>query len=264
MEEAAGVGQYRRIGQFAAADLDHCRRDLPGIRVGDLLLIELASQIGVTGQGLPGFRQAESHVRDHPRTVEVPALLFEDAVAVGKTAGCAIEVQRLAALHVAGFERQETIGDFQAVGADVLDRRCADRAGNQCQIFEARPALRECPAHQLMPVLAGSGAHIPGVVILGDQLPATNCHVQQQTVEVAAEYQVAAPSENKAARPVAAGELRQLSGSGDLGIKRGPAGQSQCCPRRQFDVTCHEIRQWPVTHLAGNFRAAAPASAVPR
>ena len=105
------------------------------------MLIELGSQVGVTGQWLPGFRQAESHVRDHPTSVEVPALLFEDAVAVGKATGCAIDVQRLAALHVAGFERQEAIGDFQPVGTDVLDRCCADRAGDQCQIFESRPAL---------------------------------------------------------------------------------------------------------------------------
>jgi hypothetical protein len=91
----------------------------------------------------------------------------------------------------------EALGDFQPVGADVLDRRGADGAGDQRQVFQAGPALRQRPLHEVVPVLAGAGAHVPGVGVLADQRAAGNGHVQHQAVEVAGEHQVAAAAETK-------------------------------------------------------------------
>jgi hypothetical protein len=58
-----------------------------------------------------------------------------------------------------------------------------------------------------MPVLAGAGTDVPGVVVLADQFATANRHVQQQAVEIAGEYQIAAGAEDEATPPAVAGKL---------------------------------------------------------
>ena len=59
--------------------------------------------------------------------------------------------------------------------------------------------LRQRPLHEVVPVLAGTGAHVPSVGVLGDQRAAGNRHVQHETVEVAGKHEVAAAAENEEA-----------------------------------------------------------------
>jgi hypothetical protein len=112
------------------------------------------------------------------RPFEVPALLLEHAVAVAEAAVGGGRSGASPVCHVEAVERVEALGHFQPVGADVLDRRGADRAGDQRQVFQPRPALRQRPLHEVVPVLAGTGAHVPAHRVLGDQRPAGNRHVQ--------------------------------------------------------------------------------------
>ena len=101
----------------------------------------------------------------------------------------------------------EALGDLQPVGADVLDRRGADRAGNQRQVFQPRPALRQRPLHEVMPVLAGAGLDVPGVGVFAEQAPAGDGHVQHQAVEIAGQHQIAAAAEDEARRLLAVRSL---------------------------------------------------------
>src|SRR5690606_1818896 len=53
----------------------------------------------------------------------------------------------------------ERLHDLLTVGADVLDRRGAGRAGDAAHRFDALQALGDGPGDELVPVLTGLDAH---------------------------------------------------------------------------------------------------------
>ena len=120
----------------------------------------------------------------------------------------------------------QAIPHFQPVGTNVLDRGGADRAGNQGQVFQARPALGQRPLHEVVPVFAGPGGDIPGRFVLADQGAAGNRHVQDQTVNLGREHDIAAAAQNEA-RGVAQAGVCQLLGGGDFQIALCHGGQSE-------------------------------------
>ena len=60
-----------------------------------------------------------------------PVGLLEDAVAVGEAAGVAVHVKDDAAGAVHDAHLMQIILDFNAIRANILDRRRAHRAGDQ-------------------------------------------------------------------------------------------------------------------------------------
>ena len=128
----------------------------------------------------------------------------------------------------------DQLARFQAVGADVLDGRGTDRAGNQRQVFQTRPTLRQRPQHEVVPVLAGAGFDIPGIGILAQQAFAGNRHVQNQAVDIAGQDQVAAAAENEA-RLSGQRRIGQLGRVGHAQVACSAAGQGEGVERAQVD-----------------------------
>lgn len=127
----------------------------------------------------------------------------------------------------------ETLGDFQAVGADILDRRGTHRTGDQRQVFQPRPATGQRPLHEVMPVFPGPGFDVPGVGILVEQALAGDGHVEDQAIEIAVEHQIAAAAENEAGSAFC---RRQLGRSGDFLVAGSRAGEGEGVEGGQIDV----------------------------
>ena len=157
----------------------------------------------------------------------------------------------------------EAFGDLQPVGADVLDRRRADGAGYQRQVFQPWPALRQGPLHEVVPRLACPGAYVPGIGVFPSQFTAGNRHVRHKAVDVARQYQVATAAEDEEA-PIAGrvevGQGLKLLNAGDPRVKRRVRRQRERVARRQVGLALDKVRQIRRPHRHGP-TVQAPASA---
>ncbi len=156
----------------------------------------------------------------------MPAFLLEQTVPVGEAALVVVDIKIAAIFEIPGGQRVKALGNFQPVGADILDRRRADRTGNQAEVFQPRPAVGQRPFNEFVPVLAGAGLDIPGIAVFPEQSLAGNRHVQDQAGEIAGQHQVAAAAEDEAG---GMGERRvgELARRFDARVKRGPARQGE-------------------------------------
>ena len=182
------------------------------------------SQIKIAHIALPFLGQAKPHLRDdcaaqQPEVAAVGGSVFEHRVAVAEGALRGMQGEALAGLEVHRVQRLETVLQLDAISADVLHRRGPHRPGNQGQVFQAGPALRQRPCHKLVPVLARCGLHHPGFVVLRDQLLAHQFDFQHQGFHVARDDDVAAAAQQK---------MRLVAlGAGEEGLHIGDAGQAQ-------------------------------------
>ena len=137
LEEAAGIADDCRVRQLALADTDHGFADIAeggGMHVHGRQFFGNARVVQLQGAQA---RQFEFHCGDH---IAVDVAL-EHAVSVGEGAGGAIQSHARAVRAVKRFHNLDEFADFGAIGADVLDRRCAYRAGDKGQVFQAHQAL---------------------------------------------------------------------------------------------------------------------------
>ena len=150
-------------------------------------------------------------------------------------------MQQSAGIEIAGRQLVEAVGQFEAVGADVLDRRGAQRSGDQRQVFEPRPALRQRPSDGLVPPLATTEAQVARVSVLTNQLAPRNGHVHHQPIEFAGKNKVAAPTEDETPTTGGqAGKLGELGAGFDTGVVRRAARQGKGVARREVDAGLNE------------------------
>ncbi|MNV51007.1 hypothetical protein D3C71_1430390 [compost metagenome] len=118
LEEAARIAEHVRIGQLAAADVDH--------RVGYIGGHRQFHPHRLHFLGDPRIAQAQAMQQRQPQfdrgdqvTVRV---VLEDAVAVGELAAFRIEAHPVVFVPVPGIHGLDELADLRAIGTDVLDR----------------------------------------------------------------------------------------------------------------------------------------------
>ncbi|MOA23232.1 hypothetical protein D3C78_1438390 [compost metagenome] len=116
--------------------------------------------------------QGKAHPEDQP----APTLALEAAMAVGELALVGAKLAQLAARAIQRHQAVQHILELDAVGADVLHRRRADRAGNQAEVLQTGQPLLQGPLHEGMPGLAGLGLDQQLTALLAQQAPATAGH----------------------------------------------------------------------------------------
>ena len=181
-------------------------------------------EVEVAHIALPFLGQTKPHLRDEcaAQQAQVAAVgggVFEHRVAVAKGALRGVQGEALAGVQIDGIQRFETVLQLHAIGANVLHRRGPDRAGNQGQVFQAGPALRQRPGHELVPILSSRGLHHPGFVVLGHQLFAHEFDFHDQRFDVAGDDDVAAPAQHEM--------WCQALGAGEKGLHIGLGAQAQ-------------------------------------
>jgi hypothetical protein len=95
--------------------------------------------------------QRERHAQDDERA----RLALEAAGAIGEVALLGRQVDDLAAAAVQRPDRDDGVAHLLAVGADVLDRRRPDRAGNAREALDPGQALGDRVRDEPVPRLAG-------------------------------------------------------------------------------------------------------------
>ncbi|MNN43881.1 hypothetical protein D3C81_1581440 [compost metagenome] len=118
-------------------------------------------------------------------------------MAVGELALVGAKLAQLAARAIQRHQAVQHILELDAVGADVLHRRRADRAGNQAEVLQPGQPLLQGPLHERMPGLAGFGLHQHLAALLLQQAAATADHAQHQGIEIAGQQQVAAAAHHQ-------------------------------------------------------------------
>ncbi len=168
-EEGAGAPGVVVLGvehhALAGPQPEHGLADRPRRRARARLDVERAGELGVAHRGTEVAQgELEGDLEDDEATgvpLEPAGAVAEAAVGDGEGA-----VRRLDAVPAAhGGDR---VGDLLAVGADVLHRGGADRAGDAGERLDAHPALLDRPGDQVVPDLAGgdrdegAAAGVPG------------------------------------------------------------------------------------------------------
>ena len=166
-EERAGgdrVGVVRvEHHALAAAQAEHRlahvgeRRALAGLHA------ERARELGVGERA----RQLAALERERDREHDpAPGVALERARAVGEAAVGGRELGDLAGRAVERAHGRDRLGDLLAVGADVLDRRRADRAGDARQALDAREPLGDAARHERLPLLPRGDGQLDAPVAL--------------------------------------------------------------------------------------------------
>src|SRR5690606_15372760 len=127
--EAAGIGQFGRVGQFRAPDVTH---GVEYVARGDTRASQRESrvpgEIRIPQLGCPFTRKAVTHRQNDPA-----ALLgtFEKAVTIGEEAVTRAHFHLHAATHVPGHETMEEVALLHPVSTDVLHGRGTTGPGYQ-------------------------------------------------------------------------------------------------------------------------------------
>src|SRR5208337_473120 len=119
---------------LAMTNFAHRRSHFSQSRLAGVIGEELL-QVGIANARLGALTQCERYLEDD---VPIAFRSVEDAGAIGETA---IRVRQRPAFHRAQIERPyfpNGLSNFLAIGADVLHRRAANRAGNSAKTFQAR------------------------------------------------------------------------------------------------------------------------------
>src|SRR3546814_6189194 len=90
---------------------------------------------------------------------------LERAVAIGEFALAGSEPPDLRGGAFEHFDRVDALAHLHAVGADVLDRRGADGAGDQGEVFQPAQPQRQRVHDEAVPRQARAGAPQPGGAI---------------------------------------------------------------------------------------------------
>jgi hypothetical protein len=189
---------------------------------------------------------------------------LERAVAVTEAAAGGVEGDGGAGDAVDGAHLDDGLGDLLAVGADVLDRRRADVAGDAGEALEAGPALGDGAGDEVVPQLAGSGMHEDAVAggFGGD---AAQADAEDERVEAAVgdeEVRAAAEHEQGGAAGVSEGERVEDVGLGrGLGEPARGAADAEGGERRERDRLSDRERQgrpFPFSFPAGFGSGVAP------
>ena len=191
VEEAAGIAQHGRIGQLAASDGFHRVGHLHGCqpRHG-----QGRSQLGIVQPGHEGAGQSQAHGQDQP----VPAgRRLEEALPITEGTLGGGEAPTFARLQVDGRDRIDPLAGLHAIGADVLPGGSAHPTRNQRQVLQPVVALLQCPAHRVVPDLAGGHVQPHRVALLFDHVPTTRAHQQHGFVQVTRQQQVAASAQDQ-------------------------------------------------------------------
>ncbi len=114
--------------------------------------VQRAGQLGVAHRPRPvrGGQAVGDAQHDVPGGVAL-----EGARAVGERARLGRQVPELAVRAVPHPDARDRLGDVLAVGADVLDRRRADRAGDAREALDAGATAGDAALHERVPRLAG-------------------------------------------------------------------------------------------------------------
>ena len=166
-------------------------------------------EFGVAKCGAAASGQAESHGEDH----KVATLVLEQAGAVAKFAVFRGEIPHFKCVAFENANASDRLGDFLPVGADVLHRRCADRAGNAGQALDARGVSKYRFGHQAVPGLASLhlDAHLAA-----DLCPAqaARAHVQDEPRKpLVGNHQIRPAAENEGGQVA---RFRPAQGSGQV------------------------------------------------
>src|ERR1035438_5255990 len=121
---------------------------IAGMRCEELL------QVGVTNIRLSILMQRERYLQND---VTVAVRSIEDAGAVSKTALCIREGPNFESLQVENSYLANGLGDLLAIGADILHRRAAHRAGNTAQALQPGAVGIYGLRHQRVPIHARTG-----------------------------------------------------------------------------------------------------------
>ena len=153
--------------------------------------------------------------------------MLEHRIAVAKGALRGVERKHLACVQVHGVQAFKAVLQFNAVSTNVLHRAGTYATGNEGQVFQARPALFQRPAHGVVPVFTGSSFHNPVFISLSHQLAPHDLDFQGQGFDVAGQHNIAAAAQNKGrmgseivaryglAKVIRAANAQQLQGFGD-------------------------------------------------
>ena len=272
LEEAAGIAEHVRVGQFAAADGDDRVGDVGGHRQLHSHRLQLLADAGVIQAQLVQQRQAELHGGDQVAV----GLVLEQAVAVAEAAGRMVQLHPLRVQRVPGLHRLDELADLGTVGADVLDRRGADGAGNQRQVFQPGQAFGQRPHHQFVPDHAGTGADHGMVGTVLEDRDLAVVEAQHGAFRIGGEQHVAAAAQHQQRRRRHRGQGLGQRGrvahaqqpwraGGDVegieGMQRGVCGQRPGCS------VCHSGATAPRDGASRRRRMASthsPISAGPR
>lgn len=123
--------------------------------------------------------------------------MLENGITVAKTALRCIQAERLARSQVDGVERLKTVLQLHAIRANVLDGRCPHRARDQGQVLQPGIAVRQRPGHGVVPDLASTRLHDPGLGRFIHQAQALDFHLEHDGLHVTGQDDVAAAAQHK-------------------------------------------------------------------
>ena len=149
---SAGVEHHA----LAAAQAEHRLAHLGQRRALADLDAEGAGELGVAR---PGRRACPGQLEGHVEHDVAAGVGLEAGVAVAEPAVGVGEGADAAQLAVPDPHGRDGLGDLLAVGADVLDRGGADRAGDAGQGLDADPAPGDGGGDDVVPVLARGDGH---------------------------------------------------------------------------------------------------------
>lgn len=100
-------------------------------------------------------------------------------------------------VYMPGLQLMKNIFEFNAIGTDILNRRCAHATRDQRHIFHTGIALPDAMQYQLMPHFSTAGTHIKEFIILAQEFYTLNTIVQYHAIYIAGEQNIASPAQYK-------------------------------------------------------------------
>ena len=109
-------------------------------------------QIRVLQRGAPRMFQP---IVDARHDIASAIRCIETAVPIGEAALGGAELNKLVLVQIEGPHTIDRRGHFLPIGAHILHRRSADRAGNAREALQAGAVIVDGSLHKLIPILAG-------------------------------------------------------------------------------------------------------------
>ena len=173
---------------------------------------------------------------------------LEHRVAVREAAPGVVEMRRTRFAAIPDLDTVHELADLDAVCADVLHRRRADRARDRDEVFQAGESLRDGPVHEVVPVLAGFDAHARALGVAFEDRDAARRDREHDAGPVAREQHVAAFAEHEH------GPVLERSEAEQLGQRLAPAHvDEQRSARRDVERVAAFERRVLDDRVAGAF-----------
>ena len=133
-KETSDITKHIRIRQFTVADCTHCVGNIFGCCFSALAQFgNCCRQIAIAQVRHKMFFQRKYNRNNHITSF---AFLFEQAFTIGKVTVGIGKLDKGFRIQIKAAYAMDNIFRFNAVCADVLYRRRADRARNQAQVFQ--------------------------------------------------------------------------------------------------------------------------------